>query len=316
MFRYDQPYPIKTSSSSLRPVHPHSNMALRLRDKPEWKKFLEDAGVADTVADDYADKFVENRMTENILPSITEETLTKLTITALGDVYGILQHIKSKSSTTSSATSSASTEHDRHRPASTAAKLPEISSEMTHPQFRKVLVDWDVFKRITKIPVSEFGGYLYNACEDSVQSSIISSNPNFLDLAEKDMLKTIEGIVTKRVNPMVHQMRFYDMKQQESQAANEFLSRLRLMAVDCEFACPSCEVDISHVNIKAQLIRGLYNDALQTDILAKADHLKSVEDVVKHAEAFESALRDQVELSNTTAEASRVSDYKRSKKQN
>ena len=98
MFRYDQPYPIKTSSSSLRPVHPHSNMALRLRDKPEWKKFLEDAGVADTIADDYADKFVENRMTENILPSITEETLTKLTITALGDVYGILQHIKSKSS--------------------------------------------------------------------------------------------------------------------------------------------------------------------------------------------------------------------------
>ena len=52
---------------------------------------------------------------------------------------------------------------------------------------------------------------------------------------------------------------------------------------------------------------------MQTEILAKADNLTSVEDVVKHAEAFESALRDQVVLSSTTAEASRVSDYKRSK---
>ena len=61
--------------------------------------------------------------------------------------------------------------------------------------------------------------------------------------------------------------------------------------MDCEFACPSCSFDLLPMNVKDQFVRGLANDVLQTGILAKANQLKPLEDIVKHAEAFEVAVR-------------------------
>ena len=79
-----------------------------------------------------------------------------------------------------------------------------------------------------------------------------------------------------------------------------------------EFLCPDYEHDISSVNIRHQFIRGLFNETLQTDILAKASQLKTVEAVVNHAEAFEAALRDQSQLSSES-HVSRVSEYRKNK---
>ena len=60
----------------------------------------------------------------------------------------------------------------------------------------------------------------------------------------------------------------------------------------------------------------MHNDVLQTDILAKANLLKSLEDIVKHAEAFEIAVPDQQALQNSNSNnlvAARISDYKKQK---
>ena len=73
--------------------------------------------------------------------------------------------------------------------------------------------------------------------------------------------------------------------------------RLCSAAIDCAFSCPSCEADISEVSIKDQFLSGLGNEILQTDILAKADKLSTLEDMVKHGEAFEGAIRDQANSS-------------------
>ena len=50
------------------------------------------------------------------------------------------------------------------------------------------------------------------------------------------------------------------------------------------------------INIKDQFIRGPSNTTLQIDILTKAGHLTILEETVKHAEAFETALLDQFKL--------------------
>ena len=84
--------------------------------------------------------------------------------------------------------------------------------------------------------------------------------------------------------------------------------------MDCEFSCPNCNHDLLPIHVKDQLIQGLHNTVLRTDILAKADHLKSLEDIVKHAEAFETALHDQHLLQNpTNGTAARISEYKKHK---
>ena len=69
------------------------------------------------------------------------------------------------------------------------------------------------------------------------------------------------------------------------------------MAEDCDFNCPECKKNISDTYIKNQFICGLNNEMLQTDILAKAESLKTTADTIKYAEAFESAfLSDQGEI--------------------
>ena len=63
-------------------------------------------------------------------------------------------------------------------------------------------------------------------------------------------------------------------------------------AQDCDFTCPICNHDLSDMYIKDQLIKGTANDALQEDLLAKACSLKTLEESINHAEAFEAALHE------------------------
>ena len=120
----------------------------------------------------------------------------------------ILEHVKTKLSTDNNENNSRDTSTSEtvvtYRPPTTAAKLPEIVSEMTHAQFRKVETDWAVYKQLTKIPPTEIGPSLYSACDESVQTSLIDSTNDFFSLTEKLMLERLEEIVTRRVNTSVH----------------------------------------------------------------------------------------------------------------
>ena len=63
------------------------------------------------------------------------------------------------------------------------------------------------------------------------------------------------------------------------------------------------------------MIRGLQNENLQSDILAKADQLNDLEKVVKHCEAFEPALRDQSKLQDFSDVQAARSNYQKNKQQ-
>ena len=102
-------------------------------------------------------------------------------------------------------------------------------------------------------------------------------------------------LLQKKSNPAVHRLTFSSLFQSEGEPINDFIIRLKSVSPDCEFTCPGCHKDLQPFHIKDQLIRGLHDETLQTDILAKASHLLKLEDVIKHAQAYESAQRDQFE---------------------
>ena len=93
-------------------------------------------------------------------------------------------------------------------------------------------------------------------------------------------------------------MTFGSIIQGEHETLQSFVVLLCSSATKCEFNCPVCTHDMSPINIKDQFIRGLYNTTSQTDILSKANQLNTLQETVKHAEAFKTALRDQTKLSN------------------
>ena len=91
------------------------------------------------------------------------------------------------------------------------------------------------------------------------------------------------------------------MFQSEGESVTDFVVRLKPISPDCKFSCPGCHKDLQPIHTKDQLILGLYNEKLQTDILAEVSHLIQLEDMIKHYEAYESAQRNQWPLHKSTS---------------
>ena len=268
-------------------------MALR-RTEPQWKSFLGDAGITDdTVLTTYAQSFVQNNLTELSLPGLDKDTLIELGVASIGHRLSILNLAKANTNPTAQLQTNQPTQMAK---ASVTAQLSRLTLEMTHPQFRKFLQDWNVYKNITHLQQPQFTAHLYNACDDAVQNSLINTFPGFLELSEVEAIAALKTTVTQRVNPELHRKEFGDILQGEKETIKNFVVRLRSAVTECSYECPSCKFDLSDTRIRDQFIRGLGNKALQTDVLAKTDQLKTLEDLIKHAESFEAAVRDQEKL--------------------
>ena len=95
----------------------------------------------------------------------------------------------------------------------------------------------------------------------------------FFLLFEDDLLNAIEGIVTKQSNLSAHCLTLSSTLQSPHET---IVVKLKSLAPDCAFACPAYNCDLQFINIWDQFIQGLCNKTLQTDILAKGNHLKEL----------------------------------------
>ena len=68
-----------------------------------------------------------------------------------------------------------------------------------------------------------------------------------------------------------------DISQFPAESIQKCTVWLKSAAIDCKFFCPSCQFDLVPVHVKDQFICELFNNTLQTDILAEAGHLKALE---------------------------------------
>ena len=241
--------------------------------KDDWFNFFCNAGIPADTAHTYATAFVNNRIIETMLPRLNHQYLTEFGITIFGDVLSILAHITSDPVPTT-----ATSNTTPPLPKSTKAKPRQITSEMTHSQFWKFKIDWDLFKRITAILFDQITAQLYNLCDDSVQNSIINAITDVFQQDKSSLLQLIENIVTKYSNPTVHHMHFGNLAQTFTESIQAYLVKLKSAALDCEFSSPDCHYDLVLINWKDQFISGLFNTILQTEILAKGGHLTTLED--------------------------------------
>ena len=132
-------------------------MALRglLRTEKDWENFFQKAGIPEDTFKTYAKSFKNNHVNELLLTELTKRHLNGLEITIIGDIPIILQHAKKSSSKNTVETTIKSPAFTVKLP---AAKLPLMTSNMTHPQFRKFRIDWEVFKTIT-LPIKYHHSY-------------------------------------------------------------------------------------------------------------------------------------------------------------
>ena len=122
----------------------------------------------------------------------------------------------------------------------------------------------DIYKQISHIPNTNLAAQLYHLCS------------NLFSLNESDILQTLKSIVTKQSNPADHHLNFSNLYQHEHKTINDYLVHLKTSAMYCEISCPNCSHNLLTAHVNDQFICGMHNDVLQTDILAKADLLKSL----------------------------------------
>ena len=202
-------------------------MALR---KEDWLQFMLECNIPSAEAEKYAETLVNNRVQE--ASDLSKELLHDLGIIVIGDVLAIIRNAKLKSHDQkphhSALEHSEATSKSKYKPSN--ATLPKVNPEMTHPEYRKFQVDWEVFKRRTCLPEEQIAAELYSACDSTVQNAIINTCDNFFELNEKDILSKIEQIVTKRSNPAVHRLNFSKLLQAENESISDFLVRLKSTA--------------------------------------------------------------------------------------
>ena len=274
-------------------------------DLGKWTDVFTQAGIAPESAATYAKNFVDENLSQENLAMLDRALLTELGVKTLGDALTIMRLGKSVKVPESSYTVAKAP----------MAKPPSLSAEMTQQQFRKFIIDWNVYVEMTNLSKAQFHAQLYSCANESVQNAIINTHPDFFKKQPDELLDLLENIVTKKSNPVVHRMAFAGLSRGQAEAIQNFTIRLKSAAQDCDFSCPSCKHNLSEVYIKDQMIRGLANETLQTDILAKAESLTTLDSIIKHAEAFESALRDQAKMCDVSDVAvARLSSYAKQKR--
>ena len=156
-----------------------------VRSKEQWTNFFINIQIPADIAETYAEIFIENRITETNFIDFTKEDLQEIGITTLGDIKAILRHQQHQPAPSTS--SAPTTTHTTSPPfmKTPAAKLPQLTSEMTKPQFRKFKMDWQVYKHITNLPESQIHAHLYNSCDDYVQTSLVNTAADFFTLPGK-----------------------------------------------------------------------------------------------------------------------------------
>ena len=97
---------------------------MALQTEPQWKEFFQSVGITDDeVSTRYAQSFVGEHITEAALPHLDKATLVELGVTVIGHRTLLLGKIKTDYATTPTQT---------RAKASVIAKLPTLTSEMTH----------------------------------------------------------------------------------------------------------------------------------------------------------------------------------------
>lgn len=180
-------------------------------------------------------------MNAELLAQTTPDDLRTLGINALGDIKTILKYFTPSQATTN-AVAQPNTQQEQFMK-TPAAKPPQILVDMTRPQFRKFKTDWIVYKRISNLHANQIHAQLYHTCD-----SLVNTVTDFFTLTED----TLEDIVTRKSNPAVHRLHFSTLCQSNGESIKDFLVRLKSVAPDCEYSCPSCHHDLQPTHIKDQ----------------------------------------------------------------
>merc|ERR1711867_297190 len=178
---------------------------------------------------------------------------------------------------------------------------PKLSAGSDQETWELFLRSWTMYKTGMNIGNTQSSVYLFNCLEQDLRADILRANPStqISDMSEADLTAAIKTLAVKMESKLVHRIRMGQSTQTPGHSIRNFYAVLKGQAKLCQFrvTCPSptCNtmVDYSEEVIMDQLIRGISDKEILSDLLGEVQTDMTLQQTVDYIARKEQAKSEQ-----------------------
>ena len=196
---------------------------------------------------------------------------------------------------------------------------PKISLRSSEETWIGFKTRWDMFKRGTTLSAEETAKHLFQCCDESLGNAVLKAFPSAATNTEQQLLQAIKQLAVVPVVLTVRRLEVLNCKQDHSETARDFFTRLKGKAATCSYTQVCASDACNHVNdmtdmmVKVVLIDGLSDEDIKRDVYGWGElDNKSLNDTVKYIEGKEMA-RNALSKPLPTHSNAALTAYKKSK---
>ena len=175
---------------------------------------------------------------------------------------------------------------------------PEGRYDMNSSEFRMYTKDCHDFRTLTQFTDEQIVIQMRLNMDAQLKQSIDTNFGTTWNTFTMDKaLESIKSIVKYTNNVAIFRKEFDKMDQKGGETIKEYVTRLKTLALDCEFVCPYDDKhDLTDYHIINRLRCGILDKQLQQELLQKSHDMPGLSDVVTYCASFESAKADRDKL--------------------
>ena len=173
-------------------------------------------------------------------------------------------------------------------------KAPEGRHDMTASEFRTYTKDCQDYKSLTNCEDKQLVIQMRLNMDSEMKRSIDTNfGESWNQFSLVKALSSIKTLLKCNSNPAIFRKEFDKMFQQTGESIREYITRLKICALDCDFCCPfDPEHDLTEYHIINKLRCGVFDTQLQQELLQKSNELNTIELMTSYCENFECAKND------------------------
>ena len=194
------------------------------------------------------------------------------------------------------------------------ADRPSIDMGVTTERWVYFQKRWNTYKISTGLAGADIQGQLMDTCSEQLRYVMFQDNNDIEQQPELHILESIRRLAVKAENVMVSRVVLNNLQQQADEGIRNFTARVKGQADLCQFTkqC-TCTNTVRYTDemVRDVIIRGLYDQDTQRDVLGMQEQDMQLDALIKLLEAKEIGKKTQASILGETGAS--ISRYKRDK---
>ena len=171
---------------------------------------------------------------------------------------------------------------------------------MNSHEFRTYTKDYTDFKKLTACTDEQAVLQMRMNMDETLKQAVDANYGATWDTFTLTNALTAVGTLIKRTtNPVVYRKQFDGIVQNNGESVKEFITRLKICAVDSDFVCPFEPThNLTEYHMVNRVRSGIADKKLQQELLQKSSELNTLEAITAYCENYETSQHDLEKLKN------------------